>query len=41
MAWIKVIDEKDATGKLKEVYERIGEERGEVANIYKINSLNP
>jgi hypothetical protein len=27
MAWIKVIDEKDATRKLKEVYERIGEER--------------
>jgi uncharacterized peroxidase-related enzyme len=41
MVWIKVIDEKDATGKLKEVYEKVGGERGKIANIYKVNSLNP
>ena len=41
MAWIKVIDEDEAQGELKEVYEEIERERGKVANILKSHSLNP
>ncbi|HEC94730.1 MAG TPA: peroxidase [Thermoplasmatales archaeon] len=41
MPWIKVIDENEATGKLKEVYAEIRRGRGKVANIMKIHSLHP
>jgi len=41
MAWIRVIDEKEATGDLKAHYERIKKSRGKVANIMKIHSLHP
>ena len=41
MAWIKVIQEDEATGKLKEMYEKYAESSGEVDNILKIHSLNP
>ena len=41
MAWIKVIDEKEAEGKLKELYEKMVEPSGGVDNILKIHSLNP
>ncbi len=41
MSWIKVIDEDEAHGCLKEVYDKIREERGKVANIMKVHSLNP
>ena len=42
MAWIDVIDEDDATGVLKQHYEKMCEpETGEVDNILKIHSLNP
>ena len=41
MAWIKVIDEDEATGNLKRIYEKIKGKRGKVANIMKIHSLNP
>ncbi|MCH8902538.1 MAG: peroxidase-related enzyme [Bacteroidetes bacterium] len=40
MPWIDVIDEKDATGELKELYEKIKKTRGKVGNIIKIHSLN-
>jgi len=41
MSWIQVINEEDATGKLKEIYEKISKKRGKLANIMKIHSLNP
>ena len=40
MAWIKVIQEDEATGKLKELYEKYAEPSGDVDNILKIHSLN-
>jgi uncharacterized peroxidase-related enzyme len=40
MAWIKQIEENEAEGKLKEVYEKILEKRGKLANIMKIHSLD-
>ena len=39
MAWIKVIDEGDASGKLKEMYEKLTEPWGGVDNIMKFHSL--
>ena len=41
MAWIKTIDESDAKGDLKQVYNSLKEKRGKVANILKIQSLLP
>ena len=41
MAWIKVIDEKKAKGKLKETYDKFTAPWGGVDNILKIHSLNP
>ena len=41
MSWIQVIDEENATGKLKETYEEISKKRGKLSNIMKIHSLNP
>lgn len=41
MPFIKVINEKNAEGKLKEVYEEIIKSRGKLSNIMKIHSLNP
>lgn len=41
MAWIKVIDEAEAEGNLKEMYEKMAEPAGDVDNILKIHSLNP
>ena len=40
MAWIKWIDEGDATGRLKQIYSRLTTRRG-VDHILKIHSLNP
>lgn len=40
MAWIKVIQENEATGRLKELYDKYVEPSGEVDNILKIHSLN-
>jgi uncharacterized peroxidase-related enzyme len=40
MAWIKVIPEDEAEGKLKELYDRMTEPWGGVDNIMKIHSLN-
>lgn len=41
MAFIDVIEPADATGSLKEIYEELSRERGKVAEIHKIQSLNP
>jgi uncharacterized peroxidase-related enzyme len=41
MPFIKVIDQKNAEGKLKEVYEKIISSRGKLSNIMSIHSLNP
>lgn len=41
MAWIKMIYEGEAEGKLKEMYEKLIEPWGGVDNIMKIHSLNP
>lgn len=42
MAWIKIIDEANAEGKLKSLYNRIGGRTGDnVANILKVHSLHP
>lgn len=41
MAWIKVIDETEAEGNLKEMYAKMVEQSGGVDNILKIHSLNP
>lgn len=41
MAWIDVVDEENAEGKLAELYEQIRSSRGKVANIMKIHSLHP
>ena len=41
MAYIRVVDEAEATGELKEVYGRIREARGSVGNVLKAESLHP
>lgn len=41
MAWIRVVDEKEATGNLKKIYEKFTAPWGGVDNILKIHSLNP
>lgn len=42
MAWIKIIEEAEAEGELKEMYDRMGDPRvGTVDNILKIHSLLP
>lgn len=40
MAWIKIIQEHEASGKLKEAYDKLIEPWGGVDNILKIHSLN-
>lgn len=41
MSWIRAIDEEAAGGRLAEIYDRLIRERGKVANILKVHSLNP
>ncbi len=41
MAWIKIIDEDEAQGELKQLYDQMLEPWGGVDNIMKIHSLNP
>jgi uncharacterized peroxidase-related enzyme len=41
MPWIQTVDESDAREPLKQAYENIKGTRGKVANIIKIQSLNP
>ena len=41
MPWIRIIDEDEATGELKAIYDGIAERRGKLSNIMRIHSLNP
>ncbi len=41
MAWIDTIEPNDAEGELADVYKRIMNDRGAVANIMKVHSLHP
>jgi len=41
MTWIRVIDEREAEGALREAYAEVGVARGKVANILKAHSLRP
>jgi uncharacterized peroxidase-related enzyme len=41
MAWIRVVDEGEAEGDLKEIYDDQCRQAGAVANILKIHSLRP
>ncbi len=41
MAWIKLIDERDAEGLLARIYESARQRAGRVFNILKIQSNNP
>ncbi|RLE36543.1 peroxidase [Candidatus Acetothermia bacterium] len=41
MAWIRIIDESEAEGRLKEVYGRLKAGRGKVSNIMAVHSLHP
>ena len=41
MPYIKVIEENEASGELKEIYNKVKGERGKVSNILKIHSLLP
>lgn len=41
MTWIAQIDELEAQGLLKKIYEEVGGKRGKLSNIMKVQSLNP
>jgi hypothetical protein len=41
MAWIKMIEESEAVGKLKGIYDSQRRQAGALANILKIHSLAP
>jgi uncharacterized peroxidase-related enzyme len=41
VAWIKMVEPEDATGELKEEYDRAVRRAGKVFNILKVQSLNP
>ena len=41
MSYIKTIDQKDATGLLKDIYENLSGSIGMIPNIIKVQSLRP
>ncbi|MFO8061572.1 MAG: peroxidase-related enzyme [bacterium] len=41
MAWIKIIDENNAEGRLKNIYSEIIKSRGKLSNIMRVHSLSP
>ena len=41
MAWIQIIDEDEATGELKAIYDEITQRRGKMSNIMRVHSLHP
>src|SRR5260370_30152451 len=41
VAWIRTIDENDATGDLRRIYDEERQRSGAVANILKVHSLAP
>lgn len=41
MAYIDVVDHEEADGRLKEIYDDLTRKRGKLAEVHKIQSLNP
>lgn len=41
MAYIKIIEHEEADGLLKNIYDKLVEKRGKLADVHKIQSLNP
>jgi alkylhydroperoxidase family enzyme len=41
MAWVQMVDEETAAGKLQELYQRVCQRAGSVPNIAKVQSLRP
>lgn len=41
MTWIKTVDRKKAGGKTKEVYKKIVQDRGHLANIFEAQGMEP
>jgi alkylhydroperoxidase family enzyme len=41
MSWIKMINEEEAEGMLREIYDTVSHSRGQVGNILKVEGLNP
>lgn len=41
MAYIKVIDYQESSGELREIYDGLKASRGKLADVHKIQSLNP
>ena len=41
MAWIKMVEPGDATGRLKQEYDAAAKRAGKVFNVLKVQSLNP
>jgi len=41
LSWIKTVDEKEADGKLAEIYSQTTEKFGHVINLVKVQSLSP
>ncbi len=41
MSWIREVEESEAEGKLKDIYQEIIKSRGKLSNIMKVHSLNP
>ncbi len=41
MAWVQTVAEEVASGKLRDVYQRVRERAGVVVNIAKLQSLRP
>lgn len=41
MSRIKVVQPEEATGRLKEIYDQLKQQRGQIAEVHKIQSLRP
>jgi uncharacterized peroxidase-related enzyme len=41
MAWIRILDEKEADDELRAVYQRVKGNRGRISNILAVHSLHP
>ena len=41
MSYIKTIDQKDATGLLKDIYDNLSGSVGQIPNLIKVQSLRP
>lgn len=41
MSWIRTVNDGDATGRLKEIYDSVKKRRGKLSNIMRVQSLHP